>query len=278
MEYIHGITAADLQERGPGSRAPFGTLEQDYFGTPEQDQTFRRQLAAIQVELSLVQFDLIGSLYQDLETQEFYIGPDCQTNQGPWNSAKQYYHDLAIHAYRRAARLAPTDVQDDLSFGLPFVFEKTIGLYTDPSLDRGPFGLANRDFGVNNVLVDENFTILAIIDLDGLMSAPIEVQAQFPGLAGLDLAPPFHQETLPLAIKRAPVVRQNLLKYQEYLQDREDEIGHHVGIGQVILSEASVAFCGLMEYNQLQLHVNQKWMYSLLRLTRNKLLGTEDDE
>lgn len=111
-----------------------------------------------------------------------------------------------------------------------------------------------------------------------IVSAPIEVQAQFPCFAGLDLAPPFHQETLPLAIKRAPIVRQNLLKYQGYLQDREDEIGHHVGIGQVILSEAFAALYGLMEYNQLQLHANQKWMYSLLRLTRDKLLGTEDDK
>lgn len=76
MEYIPGSVASELQQQ---IETPPGQ-----FGTPKQDEKFRRQVAAIQVELEPLSFDKIGSLHQDPETQDFYIGPDCQIGQGPW--------------------------------------------------------------------------------------------------------------------------------------------------------------------------------------------------
>ena len=42
------------------------------------------------------------------------------------------------------------------------------------------FGLANRDLGLHNLLVDDDFNIKALIDLDFVLSAPRHVGANLP--------------------------------------------------------------------------------------------------
>jgi hypothetical protein len=44
-------------------------------------------MAAMQVTLSLFTFNQIGSLYQDEQTSDFFIGPEVETGKGPWASA-----------------------------------------------------------------------------------------------------------------------------------------------------------------------------------------------
>jgi aminoglycoside/choline kinase family phosphotransferase len=41
----------------------------------------------------------------------------------------------------------------------------------------GPFSLKNRDFGVHNLLVNDGFETIGVIDLDGFMAAPTDVVA-----------------------------------------------------------------------------------------------------
>ena len=48
----------------------------------------------------------------------------------------------------------------------------------------------NLDLGSHNVLVDDDFSIIGIIDLDGIMAAPKEVVGQFPVLSGLQRSAP----------------------------------------------------------------------------------------
>ena len=172
------------------------------FGTPDQDRKFREQMASIQVELSSFKFDQIGSLYQDERTLEFFVGPDIETGKGPWTSSIDYYTDLANHALQVCVADAASDVQTSCSFAIPILFNHLISLYSQKSSRRGPFSLTNRDFGAHNLLVNDDFEIIGVIDFDGVMAAPIEVVAQYPRLTGLEREPSGHVETRPFAIDR----------------------------------------------------------------------------
>jgi hypothetical protein len=158
MDYIHGTVATELRE---AKECPTGL-----FGTPEQDREFRKQMAVIQVTLSSFKFNIIGSLYLDERTPEFFIGPDIETGTGPWTSSMDYYADLADHALRECVRYAPTDVKTSCSFAIPILFKHLISMYGKSSSVGGSFGLVNRDFGAHNLLVDENFNIIGVIDLE----------------------------------------------------------------------------------------------------------------
>ncbi|CAI7648176.1 unnamed protein product [Penicillium manginii] len=270
MEYIPGTVASELQEL---IDAPVYQ-----FGTAEQDQKFRQRMAAIQVEMASFKFDKIGSLYQDPQTGEFYIGPDCQTGQGPWESPLEYYRDIANQKLEECLRNAPEEVRDDYSFSLPVLFERLITMHTEEISVPGPFGLAHSDFGAHNLLVNEHFEILAVIDFDGVISAPIEVQAQFPSLTGLDVEPPFRIATKPLVIQRINLTKVKLEEYKCMVQAHEREMGAGENtiksqrcLGDLLLSEASALITGLQAYGMHQDFVNQMWMQSFSRLLRRKL-------
>lgn len=51
------------------------------------------------------------------------------------------------------------------------------------------FGLANRDLGPNNLLVDEDFNVVALIDLDFVLSAPLHTVASIPHRTWSELDP-----------------------------------------------------------------------------------------
>jgi hypothetical protein len=112
-----------------------------------------------------------------------------------------YYTDLADHTLQVCVADAAPDVQTTFSFAISILFKHLISLcgYNN----RGcPFSLTNRDFGAHNLLVNDDFEIIGVIDFDGVMAAPIEVVTQYPSLTGLEPEPPGHVETRPLAIDR----------------------------------------------------------------------------
>lgn len=267
MEYIHGTVASELPRQ---IDAPYYQ-----YGTPEQDEKFRRRMAAIQVEMASLTFDQIGSLYQDPETKAFYIGPECETGQGPWNSSIEYYRDVANQKLERAIRSAPFEVQDDYSFALPVLFERLIELYAEEGSVRGPFGLAHQDFGAHNILVNEDFEVLAVIDLDSLLAAPVEIQAQFPCSPGFVREAPFHVETRPLAIETIAQARPKLEEYKRMVQECEgrtrNALDPQIRLGDLMLSDISAIVLGLTRYDGHQAWVNQKWMLSFSRLLRRKI-------
>jgi hypothetical protein len=91
MDYVDGLVATELQKQKG--------CKPDMFGTAEQDERFRRQMAAIQTELALCRFDQIGCLVYDEQSKEFGIGPELETGKGPWNSSLEYFKDAADHAW-----------------------------------------------------------------------------------------------------------------------------------------------------------------------------------
>lgn len=70
------------------------------------------------------------------------------------------------------------------SFALLLLFKELVRRYC--SNDTGPFSLTTRYFGFHNVLVDDSYSIIGVIDFDGIMAALKEVVGQFPALCTLD--------------------------------------------------------------------------------------------
>ncbi|KAJ9642577.1 hypothetical protein H2199_004958 [Coniosporium tulheliwenetii] len=116
MDYIHGTVAIELRMARNGYS--------DLFGTPDQDQRFRQQTAKVQATLSSFKFDQIGSLYQNEETLEFFIGLDLKTGKGP--GRRQRTTTPTLHFEQ-----SKSDVQESPSFTVPVLFKHLISLYGD---------------------------------------------------------------------------------------------------------------------------------------------------
>jgi hypothetical protein len=168
MSYIHGSVAKDLQEAHE--------YEEGVFGSPEKDSRFWRQMAEYHVQLASLTFDKIGSIHQ--KGDDFFIGPEIETGEGPWNTAQDYYSTLVRHKIEVAEIDAAPEVRERDSFSFPNKFMEL--MQASDTQNAGSFGLANRDFGAHNVLVDNEFNIVGFIDFDGVMAAPAAIVAQLP--------------------------------------------------------------------------------------------------
>lgn len=270
MDYIDGTVATDLRVAK--------NCDVGVFGTPDQDRKFRERMASIQVELSSFKFDRIGSLYQDEKTLDFFIGPEVETGKGPWTDSMDYYSDLADHALRVCVADAEADVKTSSSFAIPILFKHLISVYGQNN-GAGPFSLTNRDFGAHNLLVNDDFDIIGVIDFDGVMAAPIEVVAQYPSLTWLDREIPGHVETRPLAINRIKRTEPKLREYKDLVEMAEAAMGGskngEESIANLMLSNATSVYQGLQRYVGHQKFSNDKWMAAYVRLLR-ELVGPED--
>lgn len=139
----------------------------------------------------------------------------------------------------------------------------------------GPFRLTNRDFGAHNLLVNDSFERVSVIDLDGVMAAPIEVVAQYPTLTGLSREPPGHVETKPAAIERIKRTEPKLKEYKDMVGNAEVAIGlgneKNTPIADLMLSDAASVFQGILRYQGHQDFVNDAWMKGYLKLLRDHI-------
>ncbi|KAL7928021.1 hypothetical protein V8C35DRAFT_285584 [Trichoderma chlorosporum] len=264
MDYIHGNVASEMR------------LAKDcalgLYGTPEQDRSFRREMAMIQAVLATFTFDQIGSLYQDPVTEEFFVGPDIETDKGPWSHSSDYFADVAEHALRVCVNNAAPEVLTSASFALPVIFtdlmKRSGGSNSHSSDDpTAPFCLTNRDLGPHNLLVDEEFHIVGVIDLDGIMAAPYEVAAQFPVLAGLDPEPPGHVETMPAALERIKRTEPLIREYNDMVKEIEEcADSPERKIWNIMLSNGARVVQGLSQYKSHQKRVNDRWLDAYGRL------------
>jgi hypothetical protein len=232
-------------------------------------------MADIQVKLSSFTFDQIGSLYQDEQTSDFFIGPDIETGKGPWASSMNYYTDFANHVLQECVRSAEPEVQTSVSFAIPSVFQHLVLLYSQSCSMESPFSLVNRDFGAHNLLVNDNFEIIGLIDLDGVMAAPMEVVAQYPVLTGLDREPPGHVETRPAAKDRIRRTEPRLKEYKDLIGTAEAEmkiVEGNTPIANLMLSDAASVLQGLLRYRSHQKFVNDQWMEAYVRLLHSSCM------
>lgn len=253
MGYIHGTIATELREAK--SCAP------QLFGTPDQDRKFREQMARIQATVASFRFPQIGGLYHDPVTDAFYIGPELHTGKGPWSSSTAYYDDLTAHLLKSTAAI--DDIRQNQAFTLPSVLNHLMRL--NDTETTGPFRLTNRDFGAHNILVDNDFNIVGVLDFDGVMAAPLEVAAQYPTLSFLDVEPPGAVYSHPAAIERVRITASRLEEYGGLLGAAErDEDGR--GIADSLGSVGASVYQGMTAFAQHQGFVNEMWMQSCLKM------------
>lgn len=257
MEYIHGSVASEL--RIAKSCGP------QMFGDPEQNRMFREQMARIQAIVLSFRFPKVGSLYYNQETDEFYIGPELQTGKGPWASSTEYYDDLVKHLLKLAA--TKDEIKQSQSFMLPSILHHLMCIHGEEK--DGPFRLTNRDFGAHNILVNDDFAIVGVIDFDGVMAAPLEVVAQYPVLSGLNVEPPGAVYTHPAAIERVNRTAPRLHEYRELLAGFEVEQGEGgLKVADRLGSISASVYKGMTASGQHQDFVNERWMKSCLKMVR----------
>ncbi len=213
MEYIHGTVANGFEYDGMGGP-----------GNPEQHAHLLKQMAQIMVQLASIRFDKIGSIFQNDETEEFYIGPELETGKGPFSTAQEYYNAVSSHrldCYIKTCFETNLKVDEDRGVTLPLVFNHLMPFFTNSDTDTGPFYLTNADFGFHNVLIDADFNIQGVIDCDDCLSAPLHVAAQLPSLSGLDPHPPGMETKKPLAIKFGKVTALDIERFVKMVAEAE---------------------------------------------------------
>ncbi|OAA70601.1 Protein kinase-like domain protein [Cordyceps fumosorosea ARSEF 2679] len=229
MDYIHGTVASELREL---QGSAYGL-----FGTPEQDRKFRDQMARIQAIVASLQFPKIGCLYYNKDKDDFFIGKDLETGQGPWSSSTDYYDALTSYLLKSVSE---DYLRESTSFMLPSILNYLLRIQGEEQ--DGPFRLTNRDFGAHNILVNGDFDIVGVIDFDGVMAAPLEVVAQYPDSSFLDVEPPGVVETRPLALERIASTLPKLESFKEMLAKWEGAEAGEVKVADRLGSTSACAY------------------------------------
>ena len=115
-----------------------------------------------------VKFDKIGSIFKNSETGHYEIGPPANSLGGPYSTATEYYQAWA------AANISKKGATSDF----PSRIESVASMISKN--DNGPFPLIHPDFGHNNIIVDDDFNMLSIIDWEYSFVGPPELAARFP--------------------------------------------------------------------------------------------------
>lgn len=243
LTYIHG-SSPDLWELGD-----------------EKCSHVLRQMAEITVELASHRFDRIGCLVID-EHEQFQIGKDLETGMGPYTTTTEYYKTLTTHRFRLYANSISNNLDADCDNGLelPLIFNSMMPMLTDCASDSGPFSLTNTDFGLHNVLVDEDLNIVGVIDCDGIKTAPIHVVAQYPESSGLGFPIPglltysaFINECHARAVAKSE-------RYTAVVANAEMRAGPKTPLADAMNSDGARLFDGLQGYMMHSSSYNMLWI------------------
>ncbi|POR33096.1 hypothetical protein TPAR_06722 [Tolypocladium paradoxum] len=188
---------------GPGSQlaadagATYMLLE-GFYGNTLQDVEFDicnlsvaaqehilTQWTMVQAELATLAYPWIGSISSVSTTGELVIdrlataSAEGLGDEGPFSSAAEYFTAVGDAAISKLD-LSDTDPKgSSMSFTKlgAFVFRDIVNntaLFEDSDTD-GRFPLSHMDLGTQNILVDDNFNFLAIIDWEFAQTAPWQV-------------------------------------------------------------------------------------------------------
>ena len=115
-----------------------------------------------------VKFDKIGCIFRNPGTGHYEIGPLPNGLGGPYSTATEYYRAWA------AANMSKPGATSDFPSRI-----ETIASMISKN-DNGPFRLIHPDFGHNNIIVDDDFNMLSVIDWEYSFVGPPELAARFP--------------------------------------------------------------------------------------------------
>jgi len=207
------------------------------------------------------------------------VGPLVETGSGPYDSAAEFYADypLALSNVIGKGEL-PVSGQEELVQA----FRSLAASFPPPTAradgSTADFGLANYDLNPNNILVDREFNILAVIDWDSVAALPDAALYRFPFLMGISCAIPGVVDTHPAVMKREQLGRRfvevvEVVAREERGIDCEDANRRHTFLltKAGFFSKESMAFRSLIYVKMRQDWVNSSWLQSL------KWLSEHDD-
>lgn len=244
LTYIHGTVADDLE------------LEE------VNVSRLLKQMASMMVELARCKFDCIGCIFTN-RTGDFEIGPVLETDTGPYKTANEYYEAISDHRFHLYADQHfenNRDATHDTGLHLPFLFNNLMPVLSKSAVDNGSFSLTNTDFGFHNILVDENFEIVGLIDCDGIMAAPLHVVAQPPKFCGVNIAIPGIKETNPFVLEFAAKGRERFDTFVELVAAAEKTVDAATPVSKAMHSDGAMLVAGLEAYTGLQGWRNMDWI------------------
>ncbi len=270
MEYIHGTLASDME--GP---------DRGTFGTPEQDKHLLTQMADIMVQMATIKFDRIGGIHYNEKAQEFEIGVDVETGRGPFSTAKEYFDAVCDREFefqidRHVLRQPKmTENLKKIDFMLPLLFKELMPTLSDGKLNETSFGLANLDFGVHNILVDENYNVLAVIDLADVISAPLHVVAQVPRMSNLERSTPGDLEIHHFAVERLKKAGPRIDQFIDLVKDAERRICElegvrSPGVAAAIYSDGAELVRGLFDHRNGSERMNMRWINGFMYMAASR--------
>jgi hypothetical protein len=171
MEGFYGNTLQDVQF--------------DICGLPMQTQEhIITQWTSVQAELATLCFPKIGSIshFSAEGSGEAIVGPlgasvaEGFRTSGPFHTSHEYFTAVGEARYMAALKEASESEEPDKFIALgTYIFRDIVArtdLFKDPSLS---FPLNHMDMGTQNVLVDDDYNFLAIIDWEFAQTAPVQV-------------------------------------------------------------------------------------------------------
>lgn len=142
-----------------------------------------KQWTYVQAELAAFTFPQIGSIASFSKQSGAIIGElstapaDGLVNHGPFSDATTYFTTIGQAKLRNACQDSSAGEEDSFATLGPSVFLdilRNTDLFT--SADGGePFHFNHMDMGTQNILVDDNFNFLAVIDWEFAQTAPWQV-------------------------------------------------------------------------------------------------------
>ncbi|KAJ9661842.1 hypothetical protein H2201_006322 [Coniosporium apollinis] len=269
MDYIPGSTAEKVSSAYPGSKS----------GIPAQyAEKFWRQIAKTMLQLAFIRLPKIGSIIRDPSNPyAFVVGPLVYPGTGPYASTAGFYNEypLALANELRNTRLG------ELAEELVEAFQSFVPCRSSPSISiddkssRG-FALVNYDLGSQNVIVDSEFNILAVIDLDSVMAMPDAGLYNLPDFMGVEPVVPGTVRSFPWMIEYARHGRQSVQIVEEV--GREQSEKDHQGLegnrtfvltSAGFFSKEAVAFRSLICIHPWQGAAMKNWLPGLKWLSEH---------
>ncbi|KAI1318087.1 kinase-like domain-containing protein [Xylariaceae sp. FL0255] len=172
MEFLPGNTAMDA---AGGYEVHKGLIPLAY------RRTFYRSVAECHVQMTALRFPKIGTIVK--RTNGGYdIGPFPDIG-GPFHTATSFFEAWAAHAsfpstkdeILQMMKGGPAEEVLTAIDEFPSRIRKMASRLSRN--DHGPFPLCHADFLHSNIIVDENFKVLGIIDWEGACTLPLELVA-----------------------------------------------------------------------------------------------------
>ena len=167
MEALQGNAAVDLNNR---------------LIPPEHSASFYRSLAEYQAEMSSIAFPKIGSPIRKPDGT-YDVGPLPRLG-GPFSTATEYLRAWAKHTPFYGGTDGLKEMcgiyGDEILSGVLAFPQRVSELAGRIAVrDHGPFPLIHPDFFHSNIIVDDNWKVLGVIDWEYAQSAPWET-VEFP--------------------------------------------------------------------------------------------------